>query len=75
MHFQLRTDNHIENSEELADRVRAQATLQPALYGDVDFDAQPYRLATGRTPPSRSFLGGVATRGITCCTRSRENRG
>ena len=24
MHFQLRTDNHIENSEELADRVRTE---------------------------------------------------
>ena len=30
----------------LAERVRRQRELQPALYGDVDFDAQPYRLAT-----------------------------
>src|SRR4051812_46861025 len=32
---------------ELAERVRSQRERLPALYGDVDFDAQPYRLATG----------------------------
>lgn len=31
---------------ELADRVRRQRELQPDLYGDIDFDQQPYRLAT-----------------------------
>jgi ER-bound oxygenase mpaB/B'/Rubber oxygenase, catalytic domain len=31
---------------ELAERVRAQQELQPDLYGDVDFSARPYRLAT-----------------------------
>lgn len=30
----------------LAERVRSQRDLQPQLYGDVDFDTQPYRLAT-----------------------------
>ncbi len=30
---------------ELAARVRSQRVLQPTLYGDVDFDARPYRLA------------------------------
>src|SRR5271167_1312445 len=30
----------------LADRVHRQQALQPVLYGDVDFDIQPYRLAT-----------------------------
>ncbi len=31
MHFQLRTDNHIENDQQLSDRVRAEveAVLQP----------------------------------------------
>jgi hypothetical protein len=32
----------------LADRVRSQKVLQPALYGEVDFDVQPHRLATAR---------------------------
>jgi hypothetical protein len=31
---------------ELAARVRRQNELQPRLYGEVDFDRQPYRLAT-----------------------------
>jgi len=31
---------------ELRQRVLSQKTLQPKLYGDVDFTAQPYRLAT-----------------------------
>ena len=31
---------------ELAERVRRQRDLQPVLYGDVDFAAKPYRLAT-----------------------------
>jgi hypothetical protein len=31
---------------ELAERVRGQRELQPELYGDVDFSAQPFRLAT-----------------------------
>jgi hypothetical protein len=31
---------------ELAQRVRSQRDLQPALYGDFDFDRQPDRLAT-----------------------------
>ena len=30
---------------ELAERVRGQRTALPAVYGDVDFDASPYRLA------------------------------
>jgi len=30
----------------LAERVRSQKSLQPLLYGEVDFSAQPYRLAT-----------------------------
>ncbi|HET6506975.1 MAG TPA: hypothetical protein VFG42_09310 [Baekduia sp.] len=33
----------------LAERVHRQRTLQPGLYGDVDFTARPYRLATGAT--------------------------
>ena len=33
---------------ELARRVRSQRDLQPALYGDFDFDRQPERLATER---------------------------
>jgi hypothetical protein len=32
----------------LADRVRSQKVLQPSLYGAVDFDAPPYRLAMTR---------------------------
>jgi hypothetical protein len=32
----------------LAERVRGQQELQPDLYGDVDFSARPYRLATER---------------------------
>ena len=31
---------------DLAERVHRQQELQPLLYGDVDFTAQPYRLAT-----------------------------
>lgn len=31
---------------ELAERVSSQRTLQPDLYGDIDFDHTPYRLAT-----------------------------
>ncbi|WP_409436019.1 DUF2236 domain-containing protein [Mycobacterium sp. SMC-14] len=31
---------------ELARRVRSQRELQPGLYGDIDFDAQPYRTTT-----------------------------
>ena len=31
---------------ELAQRVRSQRDLQPALYGDFDFEQQPDRLAT-----------------------------
>ncbi|MGV0627459.1 oxygenase MpaB family protein [Mycolicibacter minnesotensis] len=31
---------------ELAQRVRSQRELQPALYGDFDFEAQPYRTTT-----------------------------
>lgn len=30
----------------LAERIRRQKVNQPSLYGDVDFDARPYRLAT-----------------------------
>ena len=30
---------------ELAERVRSQRERLPALYGDVDFSARPYRLA------------------------------
>lgn len=39
---------------ELAERVRNQKILQPTLYGEVDFDAQPYRLATA--PEDKSSL-------------------
>ncbi len=35
-----------EHFPELAERVRHQRLSQPALYGEVDFAAQPYRLAT-----------------------------
>ncbi len=38
----------------LAERVRHQAELQPALYGNVDFAVQPYRLATA--PDDKSSL-------------------
>ena len=40
---------------DLAERVHRQRELQPVLYGDVDFTAQPYRLATdpGDSPRSR----------------------
>ena len=31
---------------ELAERVRSQRELQPSLYGDFDFEIEPYRLAT-----------------------------
>ncbi|MFI5715499.1 DUF2236 domain-containing protein [Nocardia sp. NPDC051750] len=36
----------------LAQRVRSQRELQPGLYGDLDLDKQPYRLATGPDDPS-----------------------
>lgn len=39
---------------ELAERVRSQRELQPGLYGDLDFDKQPYRLVTA--PGERSSL-------------------
>ena len=39
---------------DLAARVLGQQQLQPRLYGDVDFTAQPYRLATG--PDDESSL-------------------
>ncbi|MBB5911198.1 hypothetical protein BJY24_000065 [Nocardia transvalensis] len=39
---------------ELAQRVRAQRELQPDLYGEVDFDASPYRFTTD--PADRSSL-------------------
>ena len=38
----------------LAERVHRQRVLQPVLYGDVDFDVQPYRLASA--PDDRSSL-------------------
>lgn len=38
----------------LAERVRSQKSLQPQLYGEVDFEAQPYRLATA--PEDESSL-------------------
>lgn len=38
----------------LAERARSQKSLQPLLYGEVDFDAQPYRLATA--PEDESSL-------------------
>jgi hypothetical protein len=38
----------------LAERVHRQQELQPALYGDVDFSVEPYRLATA--PDDRSSL-------------------
>ncbi|HYJ20929.1 MAG TPA: oxygenase MpaB family protein [Solirubrobacterales bacterium] len=38
----------------LAERVRSQKRLQPLLYGEVDFEAQPYRLATA--PEDESSL-------------------
>jgi hypothetical protein len=38
----------------LAERVRSQKSLQPRLYGGVDFDAPPYRLATA--PEDESSL-------------------
>ncbi|HEY5708704.1 MAG TPA: oxygenase MpaB family protein [Solirubrobacterales bacterium] len=38
----------------LAERVRSQKSLQPLLYGEVDFGAQPYRLATA--PEDESSL-------------------
>jgi hypothetical protein len=46
---------------ELAERVRRQQELQPQLYGDVDFSAQPYRLATAPDDVS-SLPGWVAPR-------------
>ncbi|MQY29273.1 oxygenase MpaB family protein [Nocardia aurantia] len=36
----------------LAQRVRSQRELQPDLYGDMDFDKRPYRLATEPDAPS-----------------------
>src|SRR4051795_10468892 len=47
---------------ELAERVRSQRDGLPGLYGDVDFTAQPYRLALD--PDDKSSLPGwVADRG------------
>ncbi|MBJ7329241.1 MAG: DUF2236 domain-containing protein [Solirubrobacteraceae bacterium] len=46
---------------ELAERVHGQKELQPRLYGDVDFTAQPYRLATELEDES-SLPGWVAPR-------------
>ncbi|MGW5381063.1 oxygenase MpaB family protein [Nocardia sp. NPDC003963] len=48
---------------ELARRVRSQRELQPGLYGDFDFDKQPYRLATG-PDESSSLPGWVARREV-----------
>jgi hypothetical protein len=48
----------------LAERVRGQKDLQPMLYGDFDFDAQPYRLATEPEDTS-SLPGWVADRSDT----------
>ncbi|MGI5221504.1 oxygenase MpaB family protein [Nocardia sp. CA-290969] len=45
----------------LAQRVRSQRELQPGLYGDLDFDKQPYRLVTAPGEPS-SLPHGVADR-------------
>ncbi|WP_019203930.1 oxygenase MpaB family protein [Tsukamurella sp. 1534] len=46
---------------ELAERVRGQAALQPAVYGGVDFDAVPYRL-TADAGVESSLPGWVARR-------------
>jgi hypothetical protein len=46
---------------ELASRVRRQRELQPSLYGDFDFAAKPYRLATAPEDES-SLPGWVADR-------------
>jgi hypothetical protein len=48
----------------LAERVRRQGELQPLLYGDVDFDAQPYRLATA-PEDTASLPAWVARREVT----------
>src|SRR3954451_20385396 len=47
---------------ELAERVRSQRDGLPGLYGDVDFSAQPYRLALDPDEES-SLPGWVADRG------------
>src|SRR3954452_20856050 len=47
---------------ELAKRVRSQRNAVPSLYGDVDFSAQPYRLALDPDDES-SLPGWVADRG------------
>ncbi|MEB3050999.1 oxygenase MpaB family protein [Mycolicibacter sp. MYC123] len=44
---------------ELRERVRRQAELLPVLYGDLDFDSQPYRTTTD--PDDVSALGGKAS--------------
>lgn len=43
---------------ELAKRVASQRHLQPDLYGDIDFDGRPYRLA--KQPGEKSSLPGWA---------------
>ncbi|HEY6877503.1 MAG TPA: hypothetical protein VI299_05760, partial [Polyangiales bacterium] len=45
----------------LAERVRSQKVLQPSLYGDIDFDREPYRLTTCLEDPS-SLRSSVAER-------------
>lgn len=47
---------------ELADRVRSQRDLQPAMYGDVDLTATPYRFTVDPAVKS-SLPGWVADRG------------
>lgn len=47
---------------ELADRVRSQRELQPAMYGDVDLTATPYRFTVDPAVKS-SLPGWVADRG------------
>src|SRR2546423_10285138 len=47
---------------ELAKRVRSQRNAVPSLYGDVDFSAQPYRLALDPDDES-SLPAWVAERG------------
>jgi hypothetical protein len=53
---------------DLGERVHSQRSLQPLLYGDVDFTAQPYRLATA--PEDEAFLPAwVADRAETLADR------
>jgi hypothetical protein len=49
---------------ELAARVRKQGELQPVLYGNVDFNAKPYRLATA-SEDDASLPAWVADRAAT----------